>query len=200
MASIEVDGVRLPVLVAEHPALELCNTIAGWNEDEPFDFLVGYEELARLVGHVGLLDREAVEELVQRAEQAPAAAGQVLRRARELRAATYAVVTGTAGGSDWAQVERSTRAAVAAAGLAPADESLGAWRVDLDEAGLTTPMHLLALQVQDLLTARPAVRVGCCPGRDCGWVFVNRGNRRWCIMATCGNREKARRHAARHHR
>jgi predicted RNA-binding Zn ribbon-like protein len=41
------------------------------------------------------------------------------------------------------------------------------------------------------LAARPAVRVGCCPGRDCGWVFVNRGNRRWCIMATCGNRAKA---------
>lgn len=197
MASTTFDGVRLPVKVAEHPALELCNTVAGWNEDEPFDYLVGYEELARLVGHLELLERGDVDRLVEAAAAAPAAAGQVLRRTRDLRAATYAVVTGSASDEDWAQLARATRSAAAVAQLAPGPDSLGVWRVDPDEAGLATPLHLLALQVQDLLTASPAVAVGCCPGRDCGWVFVNRGNRRWCVMATCGNREKARRHAAR---
>lgn len=37
-------------------------------------------------------------------------------------------------------------------------------------------------------------RVSRCPGRDCGWLFLNlSGRRRWCSMSTCGSREKMRR-------
>ena len=37
-------------------------------------------------------------------------------------------------------------------------------------------------------------RLHRCPGRDCGWVFLDTsGRRRWCSMATCGSREKMRR-------
>ncbi len=42
-----------------------------------------------------------------------------------------------------------------------------------------------------------AVRLKCCPSDHCGWLFVDEtGNsrRRWCSMASCGNRTKARRH------
>jgi predicted RNA-binding Zn ribbon-like protein len=36
-------------------------------------------------------------------------------------------------------------------------------------------------------------RVSHCPGRDCGWLFLNiSGRRRWCSMSTCGSREKMR--------
>jgi predicted RNA-binding Zn ribbon-like protein len=41
-------------------------------------------------------------------------------------------------------------------------------------------------------------RLRRCPGRDCGWVFLDTsGRRRWCSMATCGSREKMRRMYAR---
>ena len=41
-------------------------------------------------------------------------------------------------------------------------------------------------------------RLHRCPGRDCGWVFLDMsGRRRWCSMATCGSREKMRRMYAR---
>jgi predicted RNA-binding Zn ribbon-like protein len=45
-------------------------------------------------------------------------------------------------------------------------------------------------------------RVSRCPGRDCGWLFLNlSGRRRWCSMSTCGSREKMRRlHRRRAHR
>jgi predicted RNA-binding Zn ribbon-like protein len=46
------------------------------------------------------------------------------------------------------------------------------------------------------LLADPAriARLHRCPGRDCGWVFLDMsGRRRWCSMATCGSREKMRR-------
>jgi predicted RNA-binding Zn ribbon-like protein len=37
-------------------------------------------------------------------------------------------------------------------------------------------------------------RVSRCPGRGCGWLFLNiSGRRRWCSMSTCGSREKMRR-------
>ena len=45
-------------------------------------------------------------------------------------------------------------------------------------------------------------RVHVCPGRNCGWLFLNKtGRQRWCSMQTCGSRAKmramyARRHAA----
>jgi predicted RNA-binding Zn ribbon-like protein len=50
------------------------------------------------------------------------------------------------------------------------------------------------------LLADPArmARLHRCPGRDCGWVFLDMsGRRRWCSMATCGSREKMRRMYAR---
>ena len=37
-------------------------------------------------------------------------------------------------------------------------------------------------------------RVSRCPGRGCGWLFLNTsGRRRWCSMSTCGSRDKMRR-------
>jgi predicted RNA-binding Zn ribbon-like protein len=50
------------------------------------------------------------------------------------------------------------------------------------------------------LLADPArmTRLHRCPGRDCGWVFLDTsGRRRWCSMQTCGSREKMRRMYAR---
>jgi predicted RNA-binding Zn ribbon-like protein len=50
------------------------------------------------------------------------------------------------------------------------------------------------------LLADPArmARLHRCPGRDCGWVFLDMsGRRRWCSMQTCGSREKMRRMYAR---
>jgi len=52
----------------------------------------------------------------------------------------------------------------------------------------------------ELLVSDHAVAVRQCEGERCGWLFVDRsrsGHRRWCSMADCGNREKARRHLAR---
>ena len=40
-------------------------------------------------------------------------------------------------------------------------------------------------------------RLKICPGRDCGWAFYDHsrnGSGRWCSMAICGGREKARTH------
>jgi hypothetical protein len=44
----------------------------------------------------------------------------------------------------------------------------------------------------------PPRRLRRCPGRDCGWLFLDTsGRRRWCSMGACGSREKMRRMYAR---
>ncbi|WP_412543337.1 CGNR zinc finger domain-containing protein [Longispora sp. K20-0274] len=56
----------------------------------------------------------------------------------------------------------------------------------------------LAASAVELMLHGPFDRLGECP--SCGWLFLDtsrNGQRRWCSMATCGGRVKARRHHAR---
>ena len=49
----------------------------------------------------------------------------------------------------------------------------------------------------ELLTGSDASRIRKCASKSCDWLFLDRskrGNRRWCDMTVCGNREKARRY------
>jgi predicted RNA-binding Zn ribbon-like protein len=67
-----------------------------------------------------------------------------------------------------------------------------------ESAGLDLPALELARAAGALLASTDLEAVGRCPGEGCGWLFLDtRGRRRWCTMAVCGNRAKARRHAAR---
>jgi predicted RNA-binding Zn ribbon-like protein len=82
--------------------------------------------------------------------------------------------------------------AAAAARLAP---YRGTWRPDWDAAGVRRVRFAVATDAVALLAdgARLA-RVRRCPGRRCGWLFVDAsGRRRWCSMQTCGSRTKMRR-------
>src|SRR5207248_399942 len=72
-----------------------------------------------------------------------------------------------------------------------------AWEVktiDVSAAGLLAPMLWSAA---DLLTNADRRRVRRCANDACLWLFVDEskaGTRRWCDMASCGNRAKSRRH------
>ena len=44
---------------------------------------------------------------------------------------------------------------------------------------------------------REMSRLKICPGKNCGWMFIDEtknGRRQWCTMDLCGNRAKAARH------
>ena len=67
-------------------------------------------------------------------------------------------------------------------------------------AAETLPWALLApvlWSAGDLLAGPRLGRVRRCANPQCLWLFLDdskTGNRRWCSMATCGNRAKAHRH------
>lgn len=58
-------------------------------------------------------------------------------------------------------------------------------------------IRALADSVSDLVLNTDQSRIKICHGDRCGWLFVDESpnnRRRWCSMAECGNRAKAKRH------
>jgi predicted RNA-binding Zn ribbon-like protein len=69
----------------------------------------------------------------------------------------------------------------------------GQWAVG---SGVTALRDRLLWDAASLLTSPRITILKTCANPDCGWLFIDasrRGNRRWCRMTDCGNREKARR-------
>jgi predicted RNA-binding Zn ribbon-like protein len=186
-------GVLLPVPLAGDTALELCNTFAGWGEDTGREYLISYEHLAVWACERGFMTAREAGQLVRDARARPQEAAEVLERALHLRRAFYAVAVGTAVDDDRAAISHEAELVSASVTLE--------WQRDgarwVLPATLELPLLAVARRIGAFVTDPPA-RVGRCPGDVCGWLFADpRGRRRWCSMATCGNRAKARRHAAR---
>jgi predicted RNA-binding Zn ribbon-like protein len=197
MASVVVDGLVVPLAVTADPALNFCNTRAGWGAPSPKEYLHSHAHLAVWAGQVGLLEPAAVARQRRLGAAAPDAAAAVIDRAVALRSALYAVLLEGGARRDWAIVNAEVRSAAAASGLSPGRPAT--WT--LEQSTVDGPLHAVAWAAAALLTGPDADRVAACPGEGCGWVFADpRGRRRWCSMAWCGNRNKARRHAERSRR
>ena len=200
MASEVVDGLTLPIRLAGHPALDFCNTRAGWGEAEPKEYLTSYAHLLLWCRESGLLPASALPRLHASARADRDAAADIVASARALRDATYAVVVGRPGDGDWYVVARQAEAARCAARLVPdtgrSSVRTASWAPSTNR--LDAPLLAIATAVGDYVSAEPYVPVGVCDGQGCGWVFADpHGRRRWCSMALCGNRAKVRRHADR---
>ncbi|GAA1827691.1 CGNR zinc finger domain-containing protein [Luedemannella flava] len=196
MASIDIDGFAVPLCVAGDPALEVCNTRAGWRAPTPKEYLHSHAHLCVWVGHAGLLTPDEVAAARRAGARHPAASEAVLRRAIALREALYDVLTGEGEQTAaWGALDAEARRAAAVAHLAPGRPAT--WRLT-GASDVELPLLQVAWHAARLVTSATADAVRACPGDGCGWLFADpRGRRRWCSMAWCGNREKVRAHAAR---
>lgn len=180
-----------------HPSLDFCNTLAGWGQAEPREYLATYPHLAVWAREAGLIGSAATARVRADAENDPGGATRTLERARALRAQLYSACTDRAAGAAWETVAEEFRAAAAASVLVP-DASPGRRWLVPEDTGLALPLLEVARRAGELLASVELDHVGRCPGEGCGWLFLDpRGRRRWCTMAVCGNRAKARRHARR---
>jgi len=69
------------------------------------------------------------------------------------------------------------------------------WQWNARLAGADRVLFTIALEAGELLMSPELRRVRICAGSGCGWFFLDRskaGRRRWCTMASCGNRVKVR--------
>ncbi|MBU0596078.1 ABATE domain-containing protein [Candidatus Bipolaricaulota bacterium] len=83
--------------------------------------------------------------------------------------------------------------------LRPSPDGFG-WRWQGVEEQLDWPAWIIARSAAELLTSDRQNRVRECAAHDCRWLFVDvsrNRSRRWCDMADCGNRAKARRNYSR---
>jgi predicted RNA-binding Zn ribbon-like protein len=198
VTSHEFGGVRLPDAVAGHPALEFCNTRAGWGEPAPREYLRSADVLLLWCLEHDLLPEPTVDAVRHQVRADPAAGEKLLTTALELREAMYVVALGERAGPAWKVVTRHALAARSASRLvAQVGGGPASWEPVLP-ATTAAPLLAIGHAVGDLLTTSAGTAVGACPGTGCGWLFTDpRRRRRWCSMAACGNREKVRRHARR---
>ena len=223
MSSQLVDGVPLPLPVAGHPALDFCNTRAGWGSPTPKEYLRSPHALALWCREAGLITAVEAGRAVEvgvveagrevnagramdagRAVEArrvvtaghalvPGDAGAAaLQRALALRDALYRISLGGLLATDWALVSAEAAAAQAVSTLVPGTPAT--WQLSHARPP-ELPLLAVAVAAADFLTGPRAGTVSACPGVGCGWLFSDpRARRRWCSMAVCGNRAKARRY------
>lgn len=164
------------------PCLDLINTLRDRKSD-PREQLQEAKDLDEWLTKAGLLDGPA------------AVSGEHVKLARALRESVDRLVRGEVRESDVDLVNR-----VAASTPAPR-------RLGLDPKGrlvvrdgtpddpVAVGMGRIAADAIELLAGRSTVKI--CASADCGLRFEDRspaGNRQWCSMSRCGNREKARQH------
>ena len=187
--AVRVRDQWLPWQTAGHPALEFCNTYAGWSRppDPRRDWLRGYPTLAVWAGHTDLADDWIVTRLLTAAARDPQTAAEVLTEARDLRKNLYTGLTNPEDKVAFKAVATAAEAAARAATFVRGEDGLGRWRIS-PAAGLRLPLLAAARSAADLLADPRRFTIRACPGEDCGWLFLNEeGRRRWCSLATCGS-------------
>ncbi|MEU6471424.1 BTAD domain-containing putative transcriptional regulator [Streptomyces massasporeus] len=186
--AVRVDDQWLPWTTSGHPALEFCNTYAGWGGDPlpGSEWLPGYATLAVWAGHVDLIEERQVARLREQALQRPDEAAAALDEARRFRTDLYACLTDPRDGRAFRAVAGVVEEAARGSVLTRDEEGLARWRPS-PSAGLRLPLHAVARPAGELLTDPRRFTLRSCPGRDCGWLFSDEsGRRRWCSLRTCG--------------
>jgi predicted RNA-binding Zn ribbon-like protein len=192
-------------------------TIQLWGGALCLDFVnsVDYDERDRpLPAHEALsapvdLARWARRLGVSRGRRLLAVDEDELAAAHELRAALYAVLAAIArdvrppaAALGHVAAVHAEAAAHARLGPVAADDGADgppAWRMTWPAGDPRRVRFAVAADAVALLADPERLgRLRRCPGRDCGWLFLDTsGRRRWCSMGACGSREKMRRMYAR---
>jgi predicted RNA-binding Zn ribbon-like protein len=199
-----VTSAPIPELIGGHLALDLVNTVSWRRDDERRrDSLPDFPALARWCYRVGLLDDARAHEQLRAASDHPGLAQHAWRDARVLREHLHELLTPLVDDSESPDaivtppalhnllVDALARSALIGVPMR--------WQLTANRPTDLPP--LLALHVLDLLQTPQLHVVRRCQDDSCGWLFLDRTRnhtRRWCSSADCGNRDRARRHYARH--
>jgi predicted RNA-binding Zn ribbon-like protein len=118
-----------------------------------------------------------------------------LRRAHELREALRALMLANNGRApDADAIEKLNRAAARAKVLAAFDDR-ASWRIEPAADGVDRAFGRMLASVFQAMSDGDWARMKACGNPDCRWAFFDASKNRsgrWCDMASCGNRMKAR--------
>jgi predicted RNA-binding Zn ribbon-like protein len=190
--------------------LDYANTVAWFSVSDngqparlrpEYERFTGYGRLVAWAQAAGVLPEPQAASLLGMAEADAGAAAGALRAALDLREAVHRLFVAVAEGrapdvAALAVVTTVLRRALAHRTLVAAKNRF-AWAWEGAGESLEAPLWPVALCAAELLASDDLRRVRQCAGEDCGFLFLDTGRgpgRRWCVMAHCGNRAKARRH------
>lgn len=191
--------------VAERLWLDFVNSDTVARGD---DALYDFERFVRWLEGAHLLDAERASSMRRRAHQQPAGALAVVGDARRVRTVLRAL-------AERGETSHEVRTGALGEINRVLGRSAGTRRLERQDdgsfvrafvpvgdafAGLLIP---IVESAADALILAELPRVRCCADPRCGRVFqdeTKNGRRRWCDMATCGNRAKAARHRMKLHK
>jgi len=188
-------------------ALDFANSASGRGTAFAQEHIHSIDDLVAWGSHAGCLGPAAAMQSAL-ASAADPLATEVLRRALRLREAIFGIGSAIANGCEPAAndldiIRLAVRDAMASGALKR--RSHGGYGLDFGDAPpAAAVIGPVALSALDMLETADFARIKQCPGRtpnnDCQWLFLDvskNNSRRWCDMATCGNRTKSHRHRAR---
>jgi len=192
------------MLVAALPedlCLSYANTLSWRGSDPPMETLKSVADLlAWLEQSVGAGAGETRGIARWASRNAKAAAG-LLAEAIAVREVLFRVFHALATGAsvreaDFAALTRALAQAPARRELAHAKRGYG-WQLVPPEPTVPALLAPVLWSAADLMIEGERRRVRQCANEKCLWLFLDEsknGTRRWCDMASCGNRAKAQRH------
>jgi predicted RNA-binding Zn ribbon-like protein len=180
---------------AEGLCLDFANTRYWRGSPTPTEEMNSPADLLAWLQRAQVLDAASLRQLGQDWTDAPMAAETAFREALTLREAIF--ITFAAASAGAAPPEAALEAVNAALRWMPERYHLA--RGEAGWGWVITPVPLAPVlwSAGDLLVGGRLERVRQCANPRCGWLFLDDskgGNRRWCSMASCGNRAKAHRH------
>lgn len=189
--------------VRDDLCIAFANTRSWRGRETPVERLRGVADLLAWTKRTGGEAGERIEQAGRWVAEHPDDADRLFDAAIRLREALYRALAAIA--EKQAVEERDFAALAQAIAQAPGRKRLVrakdgyAWQVGPFEPSAT---HLLApvlWSASDLIPAADRHRIRRCANPECRFLFLDEsksGTRRWCDMATCGNRAKASRHYA----
>ena len=182
--------------------LDFTNTVRARPLNERIELIKEYGDLLSWAHQATILTPGEAAALAEAARQHPRAAGDALTQALSLREALYGLFSARAAGlpapaADLHTINRAIGKAMTRAGLSPAAGGGFQWSWPDAPLGVDRVGWWVARSAAELLTSEHLTGVRECAGYDCGRLFMDgtkNRSRRWCDMASCGNRAKGRRH------
>lgn len=198
---LRAGDVLMLMFVRENLCLDYVNTLSWRGTGQPTEALADFGGLVAWLRSSRAWDGTVLALAEAWRAKYPAKAAGLFRSALEVREVLYrvfnaAVETGRVPERDFAAMQR-TLARVPRRGRLVAADGKFAWQVARIHLAAPVLLAPVMWSAADMLAGEARTRLRRCANDRCLWMFVDRsrtGTRRWCDMASCGNRAKAHRH------
>jgi predicted RNA-binding Zn ribbon-like protein len=175
--------------------LDFTNTINNRFEEQPQEYLSGFEDLLYWSKRLEAIDAKTYKDIISYASAHPVKAADFFKQSMELRELLHRMFLAVSKGEIIEAADlKAFNSILAEYCTTPQIKHLGnnyreSWECEEGFHEVTGPIVQSAYK---LLLSDKLNRVKECP--NCGWLFLDttkNGKRRWCSMQSCGSNVKA---------